>query len=52
MCDRDQIGCRALPDHAPARVLRKEGRRWLVETPFGTGWVSERMMMLDGWQPD
>lgn len=47
ICDKDQINCADLPDHAPAKVLRKVGKRWLVETPFGKGWVSERMMMID-----
>ena len=48
LCDKDQISCTDLPDHAPAKVLRKAGKRWLVETPFGKGWVSGRMMMIDG----
>ena len=47
ICDKDQIACKDVPDHAPAKVLRKANKRWLVETPYGKGWVSERMMMVD-----
>ena len=48
LCDADQISCKNLPDHAYARVIKKAGKRWQVETIYGTGWVSERMMMIDG----
>lgn len=47
ICDKDQVTCKDLPDHAPAKIIRKVGKRWLVETPFGKGYVSERMMMID-----
>lgn len=39
--------CTDLDDHTPARAIRKEGRRWLVETARGTGWVQERAMVVD-----
>lgn len=48
VCDRDQLGCRNLPDHAPAIVLGKSGKLWHVRTAVGDGWVNERWMMLDG----
>lgn len=48
MCDKDQLICKELPDFAPARVIRKEGKRWLVQTKFGTGYVNERLMQVDG----
>lgn len=48
MCDRDQISCRDLPDHAPAKALRRVGQRWQVQTEYGNGYVSGRMMMVDG----
>jgi hypothetical protein len=47
LCDEDQMRCEKLPDHAPARVIKKVGKRWHVQTAFGTGWVSDRMMMTD-----
>lgn len=47
ICDKDQLICSNLPDHASAKVIRKAGKRWLVETPYGKGWVNERMMMID-----
>ncbi len=48
MCDREQIVCKELPDHAPAKVVTKVGSRWEVITKFGRGWVSDRMTMVDG----
>ncbi|WP_156369146.1 hypothetical protein [Aureimonas sp. Leaf324] len=48
MCDSDQIQCKELPDHAPAKALRHVGDRWQVQTSYGKGYVSDRMMMLDG----
>jgi hypothetical protein len=48
ICDKDQISCGKIPDHAPATVIEKQERRWLVLTQFGQGWVSDRMMMLNG----
>lgn len=48
VCDRDQLSCRNLPDHASAIVLGKSGTRWHVRTADGEGWVNERWMMLDG----
>lgn len=50
VCDEDQIQCEELPDQVPAIAVKKEGRRWLVQTMFGEGWVSDRMMMIDGGQ--
>lgn len=48
ICDREQIDCTTLPDNTPARVIRKVGDRWYVETPERLGWVNARMMMLHG----
>jgi hypothetical protein len=48
LCDRDQTSCRDLPDHAPAKVIKRVGHRWQVQTSYGNGWVSDRMMMVDG----
>lgn len=48
MCDRDQIQCTDLPNHAPAKVIRKVGNRWEVQTSYGKGWVSDRMTMVAG----
>lgn len=47
LCPPDGSPCFDLEDRAPARVIRKEGRRWLVETAQGTGWVHERFMLID-----
>ena len=46
LCD-DQGSCQDLQDHTGARVLTKAKRQWKVETQYGTGWVSERYMMVD-----
>ena len=48
LCDREQMACRNLDDHTPAIVLGKAGKRWNVRTASGSGWVSDRLMMLDG----
>lgn len=48
MCDRDQVQCRDLPDNAPAKILSRSGERWQVQTGYGKGYVSGRMMMADG----
>ncbi|MBB4017387.1 hypothetical protein GGR16_002416 [Chelatococcus caeni] len=48
VCDRDQVVCRSVPDHAPAKILGKDGKRWQVQTAYGSGWVNERLMMIDG----
>jgi hypothetical protein len=47
LCDKDQMQCERLPDQAPARILGKAGSRWHVQTPYGTGWISARMIMMD-----
>lgn len=47
LCDREQISCKNLPDHAPAVIIGRSGKRWNVRTEYGSGWVSERLMMLD-----
>ncbi len=47
LCDKDQMRCDKLPDHAPARIIEYCGGRWRVQTAYGTGWVSERMIMMD-----
>jgi hypothetical protein len=48
MCDADQMGCVTLSDLTPAKAVRKQGRRWQVETAFGKGWVNDRLIMIDG----
>ncbi len=48
MCDKDQLTCKDLPEHTAARVIRKEGKRWFVQTKFGNGYVNERWLMVDG----
>lgn len=48
ICDEDQLQCAKLPDHAPATVVEKKGKRWLVLTSFAQGWVSDRAMMING----
>lgn len=48
LCDAKGRACRELVTGPPARVLRKSGRRWEVETREGRGWVNERFMMVDG----
>jgi hypothetical protein len=48
LCDKEQIACRPIEDHAPAIAVRKVGPRWLVKTAQGTGWVSGRMIILNG----
>ena len=48
LCDREQMACRNLDDHTPAIVLGKAGKRWNVKTASGSGWVSDRLMMIDG----
>jgi len=47
LCDKDQMRCERLPYKAPARILGKAGGRWHVQTPYGTGWISARMIMMD-----
>ncbi|QRM34821.1 hypothetical protein [Microvirga sp. VF16] len=47
LCDKDQMRCDKLPDHAPARIIGHSGGRWNVQTAYGAGWVSERMIMMD-----
>jgi hypothetical protein len=47
LCDKDQMRCDKLPDHAPARIIGHSGARWNVQTAYGNGWVSERMIMMD-----
>jgi hypothetical protein len=44
-----QVGrdCRELPDATPARVIAKSGRYWQVETRMGSGYVPERLMLID-----
>lgn len=46
MCDHDQTQCHELPDHAPAIFERQEDRRVYVQTVYGTGWVSDLMLMI------
>jgi hypothetical protein len=48
LCDETGKRCISLEDHTPARVIRKTGRRWQVETRAGNGWVSDGRMMVDG----
>lgn len=43
----DSGDCQELPDHAGALVLSKAKHKWKVETQYGTGWVSDRTMMVD-----
>lgn len=43
----DDGSCQDLPDHAGARVITKSKKKWKVETQYGTGWVSDRYMMVD-----
>lgn len=47
LCDKDQMRCERLPDQTPARILGKAGGRWHVQTPYGIGWISARMIMMD-----
>jgi hypothetical protein len=47
LCDKDQMQCDNLPDHALARIIGHSGSRWHVQTAYGTGWVSERMIMMN-----
>lgn len=47
VCDEDQIYCEELPDMVPAIAVKKVGRRWLVQTVYGEGWVSDRMTMVN-----
>jgi hypothetical protein len=48
LCDESGKRCRTLEDHTPAKIIRKSGRRWQVETSSGNGWVSDGRMMVDG----
>jgi hypothetical protein len=50
LCSRDQTQCQTLSDQTPAAVKRKVGRRYEVRTGYGNGWVSDRMIMVDGGQ--
>jgi len=43
----DDGSCSDLEDHAGARILDKTGKKWKVETQYGTGWVNNRYMMVD-----
>ena len=43
----DDGTCIDLEDHAGALVLDKSKTKWKVETQYGTGWVSNRYMMVD-----
>ena len=47
LCPQNGAACIDVPDRAFARAIRKEGRRWLVETVHGTGWVQDRFMLVD-----
>ncbi|CAN7469929.1 hypothetical protein [Bosea sp. LjRoot237] len=48
LCDRAGKACKDLPDATPAKVLSKVGRKWQVETEHGRGYVSDRLMLIDG----
>ena len=48
MCDKDQISCKNVPDHTGARVVNKRAARWQIETKYGKGWISDRMIMVNG----
>lgn len=47
-CDKSGASCRELEDHTAAKVIRKTGKRWEMETKSGTGWVNQRWMMVSG----
>jgi hypothetical protein len=46
LCD-DNGGCTDVPDHAGALALERGQGQWKVQTQYGTGWVSDRYMMVD-----
>ena len=46
LCDSNG-GCSDVPDHAGALVLERGQGQWQVQTQYGTGWVSDRYMMVD-----
>jgi hypothetical protein len=48
LCNKSGSSCRDLQDHTSAKAIRKAGKRWELETEFGTGWVNERLMMVSG----
>ena len=48
LCDRAGKTCKTLPDATPAKILSKLGRKYEVETAHGRGYVSDRLILIDG----
>ena len=48
LCKKPGKQCTELEDHTGAKVIRKTGKFWEMETGKGTGFVNERWMMVSG----
>ena len=48
LCKKPGKQCSELEDHTGAKVIRKTGKFWEMETGKGTGFINERFMMVSG----